>query len=84
MALSIKDPVTEKLAHELAEKTGENVATAMRHALEERLQRIGSRKRKENLLRNIEAIQARIQALPVLDNRGADEILGYDENGLPR
>lgn len=26
----------------------------------------------------------RVAALPVLDERSADEILGYDENGLPR
>lgn len=83
MALSIKDPITEKLAHELAEKTGENVATAMRHALEERLLRIANRKRKEDLLRNVQDIQARVQALPVLDDRSADEIIGYDDSGLP-
>ena len=28
-------------------------------------------------------IAAEFAALPVLDNRSADEILGYDENGLP-
>ncbi|MEM7537292.1 MAG: hypothetical protein AAF639_34290 [Chloroflexota bacterium] len=28
-------------------------------------------------------IQAEIATLPVVDTRSADEILGYDENGLP-
>ena len=31
----------------------------------------------------IEAALARIDSLPVLDDRNADEIIGYDENGLP-
>lgn len=83
MALNIKDPVTEKLARELAEKTGENITMATRRALEERLRRVSSRPRKEELLRDVEAIQNRIQALPILDNRSADDILGYNENGLP-
>lgn len=32
----------------------------------------------------IEGISRRSAALPVLDKRSEDEILGYDENGLPR
>ena len=31
----------------------------------------------------IRELQARVAALPVLDTRTADEILGYDEFGLP-
>jgi antitoxin VapB len=34
--------------------------------------------------KKIEAIQKEIAALPVLDSRTADEILGYDEFGIPR
>ena len=32
----------------------------------------------------IEAALARIDQLPVLDDRPADEIIGYDEDGLPK
>lgn len=32
---------------------------------------------------DIDALLARFRALPDLDRRGADEILGYDDNGLP-
>jgi antitoxin VapB len=32
----------------------------------------------------IEAISRKIAALPVLDSRTPDEILGYDEFGIPR
>jgi hypothetical protein len=31
----------------------------------------------------IDAIVERVARLPVLDDRSAEEILGYDENGLP-
>jgi antitoxin VapB len=83
MALSIKDPETERLARTLAERTGETITTATRRALEERLRRMGSQARKAALLEDLEAIQRRWNALPVLDNRTPDEIVGYDENGIP-
>ena len=83
MALSIKDPETEKLARTLAARTGESITIATRRALEERLRRMSSSARKAALLEDLEAIQRRWNALPVLDNRSPDEILGYDENGIP-
>ncbi|MGO4623806.1 type II toxin-antitoxin system VapB family antitoxin [Ensifer sp. 2YAB10] len=83
MALSIKDHDTEQLARTLAERTGESITLATKRALEERLRRLGSNMRKAALLEDLEAIQRRWNARPVLDNRTADEILGYDENGLP-
>lgn len=83
MALSIKDHDTEQLARTLAERTGESITLATKRALEERLRRLGSDMRKAALLEDLEAIQRRWNARPVLDNRTADEILGYDESGLP-
>jgi hypothetical protein len=32
----------------------------------------------------LEEILGRVDRLPVLDSRSADEILGYDEHGVPR
>jgi antitoxin VapB len=83
MALSIKDPETERLARTLAERTGETITIATRRALEERLRRIGSDARKAALLEDLATSRRRWSALPVLDNRNADEIMDYDENGLP-
>jgi antitoxin VapB len=83
MALSIKDPETERLARTLAERTGESITVATRRALEERLRRVGSQARKAALLEDLEAIQRRWNALPVLDHRTPDEIVGYDEHGIP-
>lgn len=83
MALSIKDPETEKLARALAERTGESITVATRRAIEDRLRRTGSQARKAALLEDMEAMQRRLDALPVLDHRSSDEIIGYDENGVP-
>lgn len=84
MALSLKDPETDSLARQVARLTGESLTQAVRGALQERL-------RHEQLKRGerpwddaaIDAIIERCATLPVLDTRTDDEILGYDENGLP-
>lgn len=83
MALSIKDPETERLARALAQKTGETITVATRRALQERLHRTGTDIRKAALLEDLEASRTRWSAMAVKDNRDADEIVGYDENGLP-
>lgn len=83
MALSIKDLETERLAKALAERTGETITMATRRALEERLRRLANAGNRDILLEELAASRGRWAKLPVLDNRSADEILGYDENGLP-
>ncbi len=83
MALSIKDRETELLARRLAERTGETITMATKRALEERLRRTGSDARKAALLEDMEAMRRRLGALSVLDDRTPDEIVGYDENGVP-
>lgn len=83
MALSIKDPETEKLARALAARTGETITIATRRALEDRLNRMGSQAKKSALLEDMEAMQRRLSVLPVLDDRSDEEIIGYDENGMP-
>lgn len=85
MALSIRDPETDRLARELAALTGETMTQAIRTAIAERLERERGARRAEieRKKRGIEEIQRRVLALPVLDERSDDEILGYDEDGLP-
>lgn len=83
MALSIKDPETERLARSLAERTGETITVATRRALEERLRRLGSDARRAALLEDLAASRRRWGGMAVLDHRSADDIVGYDENGLP-
>jgi antitoxin VapB len=83
MPLNIKDPATEKSVRELAAVTGETVTAAVRRAAEERLQRVRRKHAGRSLAAEILEIGRRCAALPDLDRRSADEILGYDEAGLP-
>ena len=83
MALSIKDKETERLARALAERTGESLTLATRRALEERLRRVGGAARRAALLEDLAEIRRRWRALPVVDHRSAEDIIGYDQNGLP-
>ena len=83
MALSIKDPEADRLARELAARTGETLTEAVVVALRERLARETGRTRSIPLREELAAIRRRCAALPVLDTRAEDEILGYDERGLP-
>lgn len=84
MALNIKHPDADRLARQLAAKTGETLTDAVLNALRERLSREEARRRGPALRRELEAIRKRCASLPVLDSRPADEILGYDDHGLPR
>jgi antitoxin VapB len=84
MALNIKDPLIERLARDLARQAGESIAVAVRRALEERLRRVSGRSRQRLLLDSLAEIRHRWAAMPQVDRRSADEILGYAEDGLPR
>jgi antitoxin VapB len=84
MPLSIKHPEADRLARELAEKTGESITTAVVKALKERLSRYHQKHpRTISLADEIIAISDHCASLPVLDNRTPEEILGYDEKGVP-
>jgi antitoxin VapB len=83
MALSIKHPEADRLARELAARTGESLTDAVVIALRERLARETGRARSVPLREELAEIRRRCSALPVVDDRSADEIIGYDEYGLP-
>jgi antitoxin VapB len=84
MPLSIKNIETERLAREVARETGESLTAAIQQALRERLQRVRGPARAQRLTEKLEDILARVDSLPSLDDRTADEILGYDVHGVPR
>lgn len=82
MAILIKDREADQLIRRLAERTGESITDAVKHAVRERLKRvplteeeIAARKRK------LARLIAKAKALPTLDDRTADEIIGYNELG---
>jgi antitoxin VapB len=83
MALSIKNAIAERLARQIARETGESVNEAIQHALEERLERLPKRHRGPVMAEKLDDILRRVDALPTLDTRSEDDILGYDKQGIP-
>ena len=82
MALNIKDPETDRLVRRLVDVTGEKITDAVRIAVSERLERV-TRRRGKASMEELLAIADRVASKPVIDARTPDEIIGYDENGLP-
>jgi antitoxin VapB len=83
MALNIRNSEAEKLAEALAKLTGETKTEAVTKALRDRLARVRRERSRRRLADELDAIAQHCAALPVLDRRTADEIIGYDERGVP-
>jgi len=85
MAILIKYPEVDELIRTLAQRTGESITDAVKEVVRERLRQvplneneIAARKRK------LAELYAYFDSLPVINEHLTDdEILGYDENGLP-
>lgn len=83
MNMTINSEEAERLARQLADLTGEPLATVVTEALRERLDREQRKRERAGIAEALMEIGRRYSALPDKDTRTADEILGYDENGLP-
>jgi antitoxin VapB len=84
MTLHIRHPEADRLARRLAEATGKPLTEVVIEALRDRWQREQRRSTFPRLKDEIMAISRRAGALPRRTGRSAEEILGYDERGLPR
>ena len=83
VALSIKNDEADALARELAALTGESLTKAVVLSLRERLDRKRAASDRRPLADRLMEIGRACAALPLLDARTPDEILGYDQHGLP-
>ena len=79
MASSIESDKADRLARELAALTGESITDAVVASLELRLDL--ERRRRRHM--GVDDIVDRFRRLPVLDERSAEEIVGYDRDGIP-
>jgi antitoxin VapB len=84
MALNIKNAEAERLARELAARTGETITQAVLEALRERLKRQSVRLPVPRLKDEIMAISRRAASLPRRTGRTPEDIIDYDERGVPR
>jgi antitoxin VapB len=84
MALNIRNAEAERLAGALAKLTGETKTEAVTRALRDRLKRLKRDRSQRRLADELDGIALHCARLPILDSRPLEEILGYDEHGLPR
>jgi antitoxin VapB len=88
------DAETERLARQLAEATGKPVPTVVREAIAAKAAADGfpvalppdqsrANLSRDELLARITQITDGFASIPVRDPRTAEEIIGYDELGLP-
>lgn len=84
MALNIKSREAYRLARELADATGETLTAAVTNSLRERLAALRRRRERAQVRAAVADIQELVASLPDRDERSPEEILGYDEHGLPR
>ena len=82
MALNIKDPETDRMARRLATLTGESITAAVKTAVRERIER-EERERGKASVEELMAIARRIASRIDRGGQTPDEIIGYDERGLP-
>lgn len=83
MAIIIKDREADHLIRALAERTGESITDAVKQAVRERLKNLPpSETEIAERRRKIAALIARAKAMPTVDDRTPDEIIGYNERGL--
>ena len=83
MALNIRNRTTEELAATLADLKGETKTQAVTRALRDRLVKVRRRRAGRNISAELDEIARHCASLPVFDSRGPEDVLGYDEHGLP-
>jgi antitoxin VapB len=81
--LNLKDAETYELAAKLSALHGETLSGTVKTALREKLERDTGEATRQQKLARLTALTGWYASLPDKDTRTADEILGYDENGLP-
>lgn len=84
MGLLIEDGDTGRIVRELASRTGETLDEAVKIAVQERLARLPTPRRAGSVDHaRLDSIIASFRPRRVQDSRTDDQIIGYDENGLP-
>ena len=84
MSILIKDPEADRIVRELAARAGETLTDAVKIAAQERLARLPKPAGKGSIDRGrLDQILSEFRARRIDDPRSDDEIIGYDEHGLP-
>ena len=78
--LYIKNPAAHRLAEQVSKRMGVTLSDAVISALQDKLHEAGRPLSRAK----VDALTGKLSALPVLDSRAPEEILGYDDFGIPR
>jgi antitoxin VapB len=86
MGILIRNSETEAKIRKLAKKTGRTLTAAIDHAVDQELAKLPARRRKKGYVdrKKLEDVLSYFDSLPVDDTRSHEEIIGYDEHGLPK
>jgi antitoxin VapB len=87
MSILVKNAGTEKKIRTLAKRTGETITTAIDRAVDDRLAKLGPERRKKGRVdrKKLAELLAYFDSLPKTNEHLTDEeIMGYDEHGLPK
>jgi antitoxin VapB len=83
VALNIANRKVEEKAIQASRILGVNKTAAVEIALDYYLEHHGGQKKDSATRKEAARLLDELAALPVLDHRQPDEIVGYNENGLP-
>lgn len=84
MPLNIKSDVAHALAKKIAALTGKSMTKVVTEALQEKLVRLEKAKGRGGLAEALNRIALHCAGLPRRDDRSPEEIIGYDDIGLPK
>jgi antitoxin VapB len=82
MGVSIKSPEAERKLRRVARLLGKSMTATVIDLADGKLKELDAQRDRERRHRAVDRIVRRVNALPVLDDRTADEILGYNKDGL--
>jgi antitoxin VapB len=82
MGVSIKSPEAERKLRRVARLLGKSMTATVIELADGKLKELDAQRDRERRHRAVDRIVRRVNALPVLDDRTADEILGYNKDGL--
>jgi antitoxin VapB len=86
MSILIRNPKTEKKIRQLAKRKGVTLTDAVDRAMDNELAQLGpARKRRKVDRKRLAELLAYFDSLPKINEHLTDdEIIGYDEHGLPK
>lgn len=83
MAFHVSSERVDHNVRRLATLTGQSITDAIDTAVREKLRRLEPRSPDPNYVRDLMQMAERIRTKLRLDGRSADELVGYDKDGLP-